>query len=1110
MLKTIRTPLVSMLVLVLAPSPLLAAPQFGPITPPDGTVIAASEVTLAGTVQGATSLEVNYDNCVVALAGDSFSVTCPLQEGTTSFILIAGDDQGGETQQIHQIVRDTTAPLLTVSQPAPGAVLANPAVTVAGTVLEPHLAEVLVTSPAGGTQPAAVDGASFSLVVALAPGLQTLAVAASDTVGNASQTTVDVTYDPEPPTIAVTANGVALVSGTEFNQPVVVVVTAADNVGVATTEILVDDALFSSGDTVSGEGAHTLAVTVTDMAGNIGQLTANFDLDFQPPTILAVDPPDGSLVATAEVTLTGEVEGATAVTVDGAAVSFAGDSFNAGPYPLTEGVERTFPIVATDAAGNDTSRQHRVERDSIPPAITVEQPADGAEVATASVAVSGTAAEAHLVEVRVAGALASLTGNDFSVPAVALSEGVNAVDVVAVDAAGNSSQEQVTVVRDTLAPQIQVEAGGVPLLDGAAFAGAVTLTIQVTDTTAVITSATLEGAAFTSGSTVTGDGEYQLSVVATDALGHSASLDLSFDIDTAPPVILSVAPPEGELTSATEVVISGEVSAAAAVTVNGQPAVLTGIVFTADPLPLTTEGDNVFTVVATDLSGNSDQVVRRVVHDSIAPMLTIGQPPSGAVVKTTSVDVSGSVSDVHLASVRVNAMEATVTGTGFAAFLVPLNEGDNELEVIAEDEVGLSTTRTRSIVLDTEVPTLAITDPAPGTVVPDEEIVLRGTAADPHLDRVEVDGRPAQLDGDAWSITVELEPGTNDFIALAFDTLGHVSAPAALMVFRDSEAPSIQIEQPAEGLITQVSSVEVSGTVEDDPEIVLTVNGVEVPAAAGAFESTVDLVEEGENRIIARATDALGNQGTHTRLVMRDTTAPEWQSCEPADGALAVPASAVFRLTFSETLAAPVAGAWSLETAAGVDIAATAVVDGDELVITPSSPLPSLTGVRLVLTAALADPAGNALTAPPTLSFTTTDAVAPGAPILDPTPPLYQCVSEAALAGTTEPEAVVRVTGGAATVSTRADVDGAFALTVPLVPDLLNHLAVVAVDLDGNPSPATFADVVQDCEAPRVEDAERDGDVLTITFSETVESATVEPAVTVTDGGAAVTGNVAV
>src|SRR5260370_544879 len=55
-----------------------------------------------------------------------------------------------------------------------------------------------------------------------------------------------------------------------------------------------------------------------------------------------------------------------------------------------------------------------------------------------------------------------------------------------------------------------------------------------------------------------------------------------------------------------------------------------------------------------DAGGNSASANLVVVRDTTAPAVAISQPPAGAVVGTAEVDVVGSASDLHLASVTVN------------------------------------------------------------------------------------------------------------------------------------------------------------------------------------------------------------------------------------------------------------------------------------------------------------------------------------------------------------------------------------------------------------------------------------------------------------------------
>ncbi|HEX3553446.1 MAG TPA: Ig-like domain-containing protein [Thermoanaerobaculia bacterium] len=660
---------------------------------------------------------------------------------------------------------------------------------------------------------------------------------------------------------------------------------------------------------------------------------------------------------------------------------------------------------------------------------------------------------------------------------------------------------------DTDPPQIHVLESGADLTDGRLFNRAATPVIQTTDASDVTVNATLDGAPFTSGTPVSGEGTHLLSVTATDAAGNAATLAVGFEIDTTPPAFLALQPADDAILAAAQVTLQGQVAGANAVKVDGQPATLVGQDFTAGPYTLA-EGVRSFAIVATDAAGNTAQRTLRLTRDSQAPTVAISQPPVGAILKDASVDVVGSAQDPQLAAVTVNGIAATVTGTTWLARQVPLAEGSNTLTARAEDRAGNAAQATRTLERDSTPPVLAITDPAPGTVVPGASITLRGTAGDAHLDRVEVNGVRASLSGSAWSLAMALTAGVNDFTVRAFDKVSNTSE-ATLSVTRDSQAPAVQITQPADGARLNAQTVTVSGTVDQEAGLTLTVNGVAATITGGTFSAAAVPLVEGSNTLIARVRDAVGNQGTHTRVVVRDTVAPKLDAADPASGALALPVDASFRLTFSEDMAEPAAGSWRLETGAGQAIPATANRAGSVLTVRPSVPLPSSAQVRLVLTAALTDLAGNALGQPPTLTFLTIDTTAPAAPVLDPAPPAALCAAALTLTGTAEAGAVVRVEGAAAAAEARADESGHFSLAVQLSPGSLNRLQVTATDGAGNVSAPALAAVVHDCQAPRVVSADRQGNVFHVVFSEPVTPASLAGAVQLSAASGPVAGAVA-
>jgi RHS repeat-associated protein len=674
------------------------------------------------------------------------------------------------------------------------------------------------------------------------------------------------------------------------------------------------------------------------------------------------------------------------------------------------------------------------------------------------------------------------------------------------------------------APVIQVLESGQPLADGSWFNRAVTPVVQTSGGQAPVTvNALLDGAPFTSGTVVSAPGAHQLAVTAADAAGAPASpVAVGFTIKTTPPVFGPLAPAPGTITAATQVTVTGTVDGAVAVTVAGLAAtVVGGQSFSAGPVPLV-EGGNNLALSARDAAGNVGTATLSLVRDTTAPRVAISAPAQGAVVGTPAVDVVGSVSDPHLASVTVNGTAASVTGGLFRAAQVPLAEGGNTVTVLAVDQAGNQSQATAAVVRDTQPPTLQITSPASGTVVPGDSVTVSGVASDPHLDRVLVGGAPAALvatSGGAaasWSLAAPLVAGSNTITVQAIDVVGN-SAAASVTVVRDSSAPQVHIDQPADGARLNATAVDVSGTVQQKNGMVVTVNGA--AAAIGADGASFSLagvaLVEGQNRLVARATDPAGDQGVHAILVVRDTVAPTLAAADPASGAQGIPLGTAFRLTFSEAMAAPAAGSWALRTAAGAALAATATLSGSTLTVQPTAALPPAAALQLVLGAGLTDLAGNALAPPQTLSFTTLDSSAPAAPVVGAVP-AYLCAASVTLAGTAAAGSIVDAAGGAAAAETRADASsGQFTLAVLLTPGAVNRLLVTATSPStGAVSAPATVQVVQDCQAPYVTAAQAAGGKVTIGFDKPIKPATIVAAagaggaVTVTGAAGPVSGAV--
>jgi Glucodextranase, domain B/NHL repeat len=110
------------------------------------------------------------------------------------------------------------------------------------------------------------------------------------------------------------------------------------------------------------------------------------------------------------------------------------------------------------------------------------------------------------------------------------------------------------------------------------------------------------------------------------------------------------------------------------------------------------EGQNTFTLVATDNQQRSAQATATVYLDSVPPVVTITAPADNSTVSTVRTDVSGTFTETSLKSISVNGVPAFISGNSWLARNVPLLTGTNTITATAEDIAG--NTATASITLN--------------------------------------------------------------------------------------------------------------------------------------------------------------------------------------------------------------------------------------------------------------------------------------------------------------------------------------------------------------------------------------------------------------------------
>ncbi len=164
------------------------------------------------------------------------------------------------------------------------------------------------------------------------------------------------------------------------------------------------------------------------------------------------------------------------------------------------------------------------------------------------------------------------------------------------------------------------------------------------------------------------------------------------------------------------------------------------------------------------------------------PALEAVTPINNSEVSTSTVSIAGQVSDNRsIRSVTINhggqSIEAILTEGTFEASIT-LSEGENSIVVTATDESGNTSSLTRTLILDTQAPTLSNVFPSRGHATQSHITTVRISAADnATLDAVSVtlgdQTAAAESYSNGYAARLTLQPGTNAYSVTATDTAGN-------------------------------------------------------------------------------------------------------------------------------------------------------------------------------------------------------------------------------------------------------------------------------------------------------------------------------------------------
>jgi MYXO-CTERM domain-containing protein len=757
---------------------------------------------------------------VDAMGNWSTTVPTALGDGMHRIDVIATDLVGN--------VADSTAPTMgampvtfsvntraNIDITGPVGTSGNEMPTVTGTADPGASVVVTLTGPGGATQMGTVTADamgnwSFPTTSTLVDGDWTTTAVATNLLGVMATDmqpfvidTMTVVDFLQPGDAGPTGDATPELSGT--GEPGATVVVMVDGASVGTVTVDAEGNWTLQLTTALTDATHNVSVTATDAQGNTATDMGSFVVDTTRPAVEIGGPADNAHTNLTTPTITGVSDPgqAVVVVVDGMTLGtvIAGvDGYWSIPVTTTLAAgPHTVRATATDAAGNMAVDEHNFIVDVDAPSVNITGPADGASTGDTTPTITGTSEPGATVEVYVGGVLIDTVtvgpaGTWTATVTTPLLAGPQSVRAVATDAAGNTATDNSTFIVDlsTFVTILQPGDSGpigdtTPELSGQGEPGA---TVEVTIDGMVLGTATVdaEGNWTFQVPAALADGPHNVSVLATDVFGNTATDTGMFVIDTDAPALEIRNPGDNTTTTDTTPTITGSSEPGTTVSVYVDGVFLGTAITNIDgtwSVPVTmalVEGVHTVFATTTDAAGNNAVDTHDFTVDLTAPGVGL-TGPTGRIADPTPTLTGTSEPNARVEVLVDGVLVGTVTaGTdgNWSVDASTLTDGEHTVRAVARDEAGNTATDSGAFVIDTAT-TVTIVRPSAGGTVGSALPTYTGTAEPGATVTISVDGMAlgmvvAGADG-RWSFTqpTALTEGMHTITARAVDTVGNAA-----------------------------------------------------------------------------------------------------------------------------------------------------------------------------------------------------------------------------------------------------------------------------------------------------------------------------------------------
>ncbi|WAJ70508.1 Ig-like domain-containing protein [Catenovulum adriaticum] len=866
----------------------------------------------------------------------------PIAEGSFDIEVTTENLAGSQANTSAAGVLDTTAPELTVTL---NELSNDPTPLISGTSsLAGSEVTINIIDEAGNEQQLITqvddDGNWQVESSVLSDGEFNVSASITDSAGNSTQVVDSATIDTLAYQLSLTPLGVVndttpIISG-ESNAPVntLIEITVIDSSGQAQNFTAQTD---SNGNWLAdvpnemAEGAFTVEVSVTDSAGNQTRAEQTANLDSTAPSI--------SIQAIGEINdSTPLIEGTSSVangavtvvinSVDGTTQTFNVTTSDDGSWDVQIGSalgEGDFEVSASITNNGQTSQTSiNATIDTTPPSIEISEFSDTKDTTPV---IQGITNELPGTQVEIT-VIDGLGGSQNFIATVGdsgqwlasvpneLAEGDFSVTARITDAAGNISTANATGTLDLTAPEVSLNNVGItndstPVISGSsnlAFGGFINLVITdaLNNEYSMQTSVDSNGGWSATITDILAEGQFDISVTATDAAGNQTTIDGIGELDISGPEIEI---DELNLINDTTPLISGQSDLAVGETIYIQVVDADNVSYSLDTQvdsngnwsvatnDALAEGEFSITASATDAAGNEGSATTTAELDVTPPTLTIDS------VNTTS-DVTPEISGVSNAKLgsqvnitvedsdgNVQQLTANVLSDGRWSTETQNSLVDGDFSIIASvsDDVGNQATASSSSNIDTQAPSLVINDIG---VTNDATPLLSGSSDEPagtvinltinpNSDDEQVLQTTVNADG-SWQVLVNDELTEGNFVvnASVTDVAGNKTS-----IFANGEVditpPEIRIDEVG---ITNDTTPIISGISSAGMGQIVSVNVVsngitqtltaEIKADSTWSIEVPSALAEGEFSVSAVVADQAGNAISDNMTAEIDTTAP--------------------------------------------------------------------------------------------------------------------------------------------------------------------------------------------------------------------------------------------